>query len=82
MDCGPQDLLSVEILQARTVEWVAIPSARDLPEPGMGSGDALLQLQLSGWEQGASVLCARCRTLETQQFAENLVRKSKPRRRR
>ena len=33
-------------------------------------------------ERGASVLCAGSGTLETQQFAENLVRKSKPRRRR
>ena len=35
-DCSHQVLLSVhEILQARILEWVAIPSPGDLPNPGI-----------------------------------------------
>ena len=30
-----QALLSVRILQARTLEWVAMASFRDLPNPGI-----------------------------------------------
>ena len=32
---GPEDLLSMGILQARILEWVAMPSSGDLPNPGI-----------------------------------------------
>ena len=35
--------LSVEILQARTLEWVAMPSPGDLPNPGIEPRSPLLQ---------------------------------------
>ena len=36
MDYSPQDLSVHGILQARILEWVAIPfSPRDLPDPGI-----------------------------------------------
>ena len=46
--CGPRDYsppgLSVHgILQARILEWVAIPSLRDLPDPGIKPGSSVLQ---------------------------------------
>ena len=38
--CGPMDCslpvpLSMRTLQARVPEWVAMPSSRDLPDPGI-----------------------------------------------
>ena len=30
-----QAILSMGILQARILEWVAMPSSRDLPDPGI-----------------------------------------------
>ena len=35
MDCSLPVLLSMGILQARIQEWVAMPSSRDLPNPGI-----------------------------------------------
>ena len=35
MDCGPQGSSVYGILQVRILEWVAIPSPEDLPEPGI-----------------------------------------------
>ena len=35
MDCSLQAPLSVGILQARILERVAMPSSRDLPNPGV-----------------------------------------------
>ena len=35
MDCSPQAPLSMEILQARILEWAAMPSSRGLPHPGI-----------------------------------------------
>ena len=35
MDCSPPAPLSLGILQARILEWVAMPSSRDLPNPGI-----------------------------------------------
>ena len=35
--------LSMEILQARILEWVAMPSSRDLPNPGIKRMSPALQ---------------------------------------
>ena len=35
MDCSPQALLSMEFSQARILEWVAMPSSKDLLLPGI-----------------------------------------------
>ena len=35
MDCNPPDYSACGILQARILEWVAIPFSRDLPDPGI-----------------------------------------------
>ena len=35
MDCGPPGSSVLGILQARTLEWVAIPFPRDLLNPGI-----------------------------------------------
>ena len=34
MDCSPPGSSAHGILQARILEWVAISSSRDLPDPG------------------------------------------------
>jgi len=34
MDCSPPGSSVPGILQARILEWVAMPSSRDLPDPG------------------------------------------------
>ena len=35
MDCSPPGSSVHGILQARILEWVAMPSSRDLPDPGI-----------------------------------------------
>ena len=35
MDCSPQGSSVHGLLQARILEWVAIPSPADLPNPGI-----------------------------------------------
>ena len=35
MDCGPPGSSVHGILQARILEWVAVPSSRNLPDPGI-----------------------------------------------
>ena len=35
MDCSPPGSSVCGILQARILEWVAMPSSRDLPDPGI-----------------------------------------------
>ena len=43
MDCNPPGSSVCGILQARILEWVAIPFSRDLPNPGIKSGSPELQ---------------------------------------
>ena len=35
MDCSPPGSSVYGILQARILEWIAMPSSRDLPDPGI-----------------------------------------------
>ena len=44
MDCGPLGSSDHGILQATIVEWIAIPSPGDLPDPGIESGSPALQM--------------------------------------
>ena len=43
MDCSLLGSSVHGILQARTLEWVAFPSAGDLPDPGIKPGSPALQ---------------------------------------
>ena len=43
MDCSPPGSSVHEILQARILEWVAMPSSRDLPDPGIEPRSPALQ---------------------------------------
>ena len=43
VDCGPPGSSVHGILQARILEWVAIPSPEDLPDPGMEPRSPTLQ---------------------------------------
>ena len=43
MDCSPPGSSVHGILQARILECVAIPSPRDLPDPGIEPGSPTLQ---------------------------------------
>ena len=43
MDCSPPGSSVHGILQARILEWVAIPFSRDLPNPGIKLGFHTLQ---------------------------------------
>ena len=43
MDCNPRGSSLHGILQARILEWVAIPSPGDLPDPGSNPGLPVLQ---------------------------------------
>ena len=39
-----QTPLFIGVLQARILEWVVIPSSRDLPDPGIEPGSPALQV--------------------------------------
>ena len=41
--CDPMDYTVHEILQARILKWVAVPSPGNLPDPGMEPGSPALQ---------------------------------------
>ena len=41
--CNPMDNKIHGVLQARILEWVAIPSPEDLPNPGIEPGSPTLQ---------------------------------------
>ena len=41
--CDPMDYTAHGILQARILEWVALPSPGDLPDPGIKPGSPALQ---------------------------------------
>ena len=43
MDCSPPGSFVHGILQTRILEWVAIPSPGDLPDPGIEHGSPALQ---------------------------------------
>ena len=43
MDCSPPDSSVSRILRARTLQWVAIPFFRDLPDPGIKPWSPSLQ---------------------------------------
>ena len=43
MDCSPPSSSVQGILQARILEWVAIPFSRDLPDPGVEPRSPTLQ---------------------------------------
>ena len=43
MDCNPSESSVQGILQARFLEWVAIPFSEDLPYPGIEPGSPTLQ---------------------------------------
>ena len=47
MDCSPSGSSVHGILQARILEWVAMPSCRGLPNPGIKPASLLLHLQAS-----------------------------------
>ena len=42
--CDPMDYTAHGILQARILEWVALPSPGDLPDPGIKPGSPALQV--------------------------------------
>ena len=46
VDCSPPDSSLCGILQARILEWVARPSSRDLPDPGI----ELTSLEFLHWQ--------------------------------
>ena len=43
MNCSPPGSSVRGILQARILEWAAIPFSRDLPDPGIEPGSPALQ---------------------------------------
>ena len=43
MDCSPPGSSVHGILQARILEWVAMPSSKDLPDPGIKPASPTLQ---------------------------------------
>ena len=59
MDCSPPGCSVHEILQARILEWVAIPFSRGFPDPGIKCGSPALQansLLLSQWGSPGFIL--------------------------
>ena len=65
MDCSPQAPLSMEILQARILEWVAMPSSRGLPHPGIEPESPVLTTSATfsfhlNWKEGKKKLNLLC----------------------
>ena len=61
MDCGPPGSSVHGVLQARILEWVAMPSSGDLPGPGIESRSPALQVdslpsELPGKPQNTGVV--------------------------
>jgi len=52
MDHSPPDSSVYGILQARILEWIAMPYSRDLSDPGM----EVKSLRLLHWQEGSSPL--------------------------
>ena len=44
MDCGPSGSSVHRIFQARILQWAAIPSSGDLPDPGIETAYTALQV--------------------------------------
>ena len=44
MDCNPRGSSVHEILRARILEWIALPSSGDLPNSGIKPGSPALQV--------------------------------------
>ena len=67
-DCRPPDSSVHGILQVRTLEWVAYPPPRNLPNPGMERGPPALQedslpAEPPGKPQGLCTCCSLAGTL-------------------
>ena len=56
MDCSPPDSFVHGILQARILEWVAIPFTENLPDPGIEPESPALQADSLLSELQASLL--------------------------
>ena len=61
MDCTHQASLSMGILQARILEWVALPPPWDLPNPGTEPRSPTLQLDSLLWNDILSPIHATSR---------------------
>ena len=60
MDCSPSGSSVHGILQARILEWIAIPFSRDLPNPGIKLGFPALQVDsLPSKPPGSAEGCVR-----------------------
>ena len=57
MDCNPPGLSVHGILQARILEWVAIPSPEDLPDPGTEPGSRTVHVWATREAPGKSGRC-------------------------
>ena len=56
MDCSPSGSSVRVILQAEILEWVAIPSPGDLPNPGIDPRSPSLQADTLQAEPGGKIL--------------------------
>ena len=54
-DCSPPDSSVHGVLQARILEWGAIPFSRDLPNPGIKPGSPALQADSATREAPSNV---------------------------
>ena len=59
MDCSRQAPLSVGTLQARTLEWVAMPSPGDLPDPGIESTSLMSSASVGRFFTSSAILEAQ-----------------------
>ena len=55
MDYSPPDSSVLGILQARILEWVAIPFSKDLPNPGIEPRSPTLQVD-SSWSEPPGII--------------------------
>ena len=72
-NCSPPGFSVLGILQERILEWIAIPSPEDLPDPGIEPRSPALQADsLLSELQGRSIYCSYTRTFAVFLFYSQL----------
>ena len=74
MDCSLPGSSVHGIFQARVREWVAIPSAGDLPDPGIEPGSPALCADALPSEPPGKIRESLCTATKTQHSQENKMK--------
>ena len=71
MGCSPQAPLSMEILQARILEWVSMPTSRGFSNPGIKPRSPTLQMDSLPSEPPGKSPIVRCSSVQFSSAAQS-----------